>query len=122
MERVDDVLSQMGLLECSNHIIGDKAQTMGISGGQAKRLSVAAEILSIVIGLIFLQLDYNQTSIQNITGCLFFVMAAVSNDSFFPVVQLVPKEWPIVLREHFNGMYRIDVYFIAKWMTEDLTR
>lgn len=29
-------------------------------------------------------------------------------------VQVVTTELPIFLREHFNGMYRTDVYFLCK--------
>ena len=34
------------------------------------------------------------------------------------VVNVFCMEMPIFLREHFNGMYRADVYFLAKQLTE----
>ena len=37
-------------------------------------------------------------------------------DSIF--VQIYTKELPILLREHFNGMYRIDVYYLSKQIAE----
>jgi hypothetical protein len=33
-------------------------------------------------------------------------------------VQVFCAEMPIFLREHFNGMYRVDVYFLCKTLAE----
>ena len=38
--------------------------------------------------------------------------------NMFPVVNVICMELPIFLREHFNGMYRADVYFITKQLAE----
>jgi ATP-binding cassette subfamily G (WHITE) protein 2 len=43
--RIEEVLRQLGLIECRNVIIGDH-MTRGISGGQRKRVAVAIELLT----------------------------------------------------------------------------
>ena len=44
--RVEDVMVQMGLKKCENVLIGVAEKIKGISGGEAKRLAFATEILS----------------------------------------------------------------------------
>lgn len=34
------------------------------------------------------------------------------------IVQVFCSEMPVFLREHFNGMYRVDVYFLCKTLAE----
>ncbi|CAG0919856.1 unnamed protein product, partial [Notodromas monacha] len=36
----------------------------------------------------------------------------------FAVINVFCQELPIFLREHFNGMYRVDVYFLSKMLAE----
>jgi hypothetical protein len=36
----------------------------------------------------------------------------------FAVVNVICLELPIFMREHYNGMYRVDVYFLAKQLAE----
>ena len=38
--------------------------------------------------------------------------------NMFAVINVICMELPIFLREHFNGMYRTDVYFITKQLAE----
>lgn len=45
------------------------------------------------------------------------------NYSLFPIriylnLKVFCQELPIFLREHFNGMYRVDVYFLSKTLAE----
>lgn len=44
LQRVDDVLKELGLTECAKSRIGDPATGKGISGGQSRRLSFASEV------------------------------------------------------------------------------
>jgi len=44
-ERVEVVMRQMGLKKCENVRIGEPGRTKGISGGEAKRLAFATEII-----------------------------------------------------------------------------
>ncbi|CAG0879460.1 unnamed protein product, partial [Darwinula stevensoni] len=45
MKRVEDIIIEMGLSNCSGTIIGIPGRIKGISGGELKRLSIASEIL-----------------------------------------------------------------------------
>jgi ABC-type multidrug transport system ATPase subunit len=45
MQRVDEVLQELGLAKCANTVIGDPARgDKGISGGERKRLAFASEV------------------------------------------------------------------------------
>ena len=45
LRRIDDVITQMGLLHARNTIVGSPLKK-GLSGGERKRLSVAVELLT----------------------------------------------------------------------------
>ncbi|XP_077978606.1 protein white-like [Glandiceps talaboti] len=75
-------------------------------------------IIALIIGLVFLQQPLDQDSIQNINGCLFLFVTNMTFANLFAVIQVFPLELPVFLREHFNGMYRTDVYFICKNLVE----
>lgn len=45
-QRVKEVMNQLGLMKCSNTIIGVPGRIKGISGGENKRLSFASEIIT----------------------------------------------------------------------------
>ncbi|XP_070547905.1 protein white-like [Ptychodera flava] len=45
-ERVEEVIGELGLTECASTRIGEAGTANGISGGERKRLSLAAEILT----------------------------------------------------------------------------
>lgn len=34
------------------------------------------------------------------------------------LLQTFPPEYPVFLREHYDGMYRVDIYFLCKTMAE----
>jgi ATP-binding cassette, subfamily G (WHITE), eye pigment precursor transporter len=38
--------------------------------------------------------------------------------NLFAVINVFTQELPIFLREHFNGMYRVDVYYICKVLVD----
>lgn len=45
MERVAEVLQELGLGKCANTVIGDPSKGVkGISGGERKRLAFASEV------------------------------------------------------------------------------
>jgi len=46
MQRVEDVIAELGLTKCADNIIGDPGRLKGISGGEMRRLSFASEILT----------------------------------------------------------------------------
>ncbi|KAK7066131.1 ATPase activity protein [Halocaridina rubra] len=71
-------------------------------------------LIGLLIGLIYLDQEYDQDGIQNMNGAMFILITQTSFSNVFGVVNTFCNELPIFLREHFNGMYRVDVYYLAK--------
>ena len=46
MERIDEVVQELGMTDCLNTIIGIAGRIKGLSGGEKKRLSLASEVLT----------------------------------------------------------------------------
>jgi ABC-type multidrug transport system ATPase subunit len=44
LERVDEVIQELGLQKCQDNIIGNPGRIKGISGGEMRRLSFASEV------------------------------------------------------------------------------
>jgi len=56
--------------------------------------------------------------IMNINGVLFLLITNMTFSNMFAVINVFCLELPIFLREHFNGMYRTDTYFICRQLAE----
>ena len=48
LERVEQVLHEMGLKKCEGTVIGIPGKIKGISGGEKKRLSFASEVNELI--------------------------------------------------------------------------
>ncbi|GAB9477129.1 Atp-binding protein [Globisporangium polare] len=74
--------------------------------------------MSVIMGLIYLQLDLSQRGIQNIVGALFFLVVnhvfSVANPAFIAV----PLELPLVIREYQAGLYHLISWYISKNVSE----
>ena len=75
-------------------------------------------VMSLLVGIIFSGQEVNQDGVQNLNGALFMIMTNITMQNTFGVIDVFCLELPIFLREHFNGMYRTDVYFLAKMIAE----
>ncbi|XP_060607955.1 protein white-like [Ruditapes philippinarum] len=75
-------------------------------------------LLSIVLGLIYLQLDVDQRGVMDINGVLFLMITNMTFTNVFGVLNSFPLETPIFLREYGVGLYRVDVYFLSKCLAE----
>ena len=71
-----------------------------------------------LIGLIYFGQSADQAGVVNINGVLFFFITNVTFSNVFAVINVFCMELPLLLREHHNGMYRTDVYFLTKQMAE----
>ena len=75
-------------------------------------------IIALIIGLIYFQQNYNQKGVQNINGALFLFLTQMTFSNLYGVLNSFPLELPIFFREHHNGMYRVDSYFLCKNLAE----
>jgi len=70
--------------------------------------------IAILIALIYQGQTYEYKNISNIQGALFVFLTNMTFQNVFGTINVIAGELPIFLREHFNGMYRTDVYFLSK--------
>ena len=75
-------------------------------------------VLSLIVGLIYFQLDLDQTGVQNFSGALFFITVNRLFMDASPEFMLFPLELPIVLREHRSGLYYSGSWFLSKNLSE----
>lgn len=73
---------------------------------------------SLLIGGIYSNIGYDQKSIHNRTGLLFFVAINSAFNSVFSVLNTFPKEKNIVNRERSMGAYDTLSYFTSKVFVE----
>lgn len=75
-------------------------------------------VIAILLGLIYLRTDVNQTGVMNFNGVLFLLIMNMVMTNVFAVANTFPIELPIFLREYGIGLYRVDVYFFSKMFAE----
>ncbi|KAL0130712.1 hypothetical protein PUN28_002381 [Cardiocondyla obscurior] len=75
-------------------------------------------MVSLLIGVIYFGQQIDQDGVMNINGALFIFLTNMTFQNVFAVINVFCAELPIFLREHKNGMYRTDVYFICKTLAE----
>ena len=73
---------------------------------------------ALIIGGIYSNIGYNQLSIQNRNGFLFFVCINIAFSGLIGVLNTFPKEKNIVNRERSNRAYDTISYFTAKFIIE----
>lgn len=71
-------------------------------------------VLSVLVGLVFLQLGLDQSGITNRLSVVFLVMMNECFSLLFAEIQLFPAELPIIYNEVASGLYRVDAYYLAK--------
>lgn len=75
-------------------------------------------VISLLVGVIYLDQEMTQDGVDNINGAIFLILTQISFSNTMGVVNAFCVELPIFLREHFNGMYRTDVYYLSKNVAE----
>ncbi|CAL4155083.1 unnamed protein product [Meganyctiphanes norvegica] len=82
--------------------------------------TVGFVFFSILFGLIFLdaQSGSDYASVMNISGVLFIFVTNMTFSNMFPVVTVFSGVFPLFLKEHWNGMYRADVFFLTRNIVE----
>ncbi|XP_078047222.1 protein white isoform X1 [Augochlora pura] len=75
-------------------------------------------MVSFLIGIIYFGQRLDQDGVMNVNGALFIFLTNMTFQNVFAVINVFCAELPIFLREHRNGMYRTDVYFLCKTLAE----
>ncbi|KAK0174891.1 hypothetical protein PV327_010606 [Microctonus hyperodae] len=75
-------------------------------------------MVSLLIGVIYYGQRLDQDGVMNINGALFIFLTNMTFQNVFAVISVFCAELPIFLREHRNGMYRTEIYFICKTLAE----
>ncbi|KAK7066126.1 ATPase activity protein [Halocaridina rubra] len=75
-------------------------------------------VTGLLVGLIYMGQELTNDGVNNINGAIFIMLSQNSFGFTFSVLQTFCVTLPIFLREHFSGMYRTDVYYIAKSVAE----
>ncbi|GIY38002.1 protein white [Caerostris extrusa] len=79
---------------------------------------IQSVVIALLLGLVFYNQTYNQEGIMNINGAIFIILMNNSFSNMFSVINAFTVEQHIFLREHWNGMYRTDIYFWCKTIAE----
>ncbi|XP_050304753.1 protein white [Anthonomus grandis grandis] len=75
-------------------------------------------LVSLILGAIYYGQVINEDGVMNINGALFIFLTNMTFQNVFAVITVFSSELPIFLREHKNGMYRTDVYFLGKTIAD----
>lgn len=79
--------------------------------------------VALLLGIVYWsqpneQGQYDQKAIMNINGAIFILIINLTFMNIFSVVNTFCSELSIFLREHNDGMYRVDTYFLSKQAAE----
>eukprot|EP00761_Pharyngomonas_kirbyi_P004435 gb/GECH01004440.1/.p1 GENE.gb/GECH01004440.1/~~gb/GECH01004440.1/.p1 ORF type:complete len:738 (+),score=196.21 gb/GECH01004440.1/:1-2214(+) len=75
-------------------------------------------VMSILVGLIYLQVDDGQASIQDRQGCLFFILLNNAFSSIQGVLSTFQTEKGVFLKERGSSVYSVSSYFIGRNLAE----
>lgn len=75
-------------------------------------------MVSLFIGALYFGQTLTESGVMNINGALFIFLTNMTFQNVFAVINVFSSELQIFLREHRNGMYRTDVYFLCKTIAE----
>ncbi|BET03387.1 ATP-Hypothetical protein cassette sub-family G (WHITE) member 2 [Nesidiocoris tenuis] len=75
-------------------------------------------LVALVFGALYWNQGNDQDSVLNINGAIFISVMNLCLNNVFSVIHVFIEELPVFLREHYNGMYRVDAYFLSKTLVE----
>jgi hypothetical protein len=74
--------------------------------------------MAILVGLIYLRMDNDQTSSQDRQGSLFFVVVDAIMSTTMGVLSIFASEKQVFNREYGAGLYGLPAYFISRNLVE----
>eukprot|EP00004_Rigifila_ramosa_P016494 TRINITY_DN391_c0_g2_i14.p1 TRINITY_DN391_c0_g2~~TRINITY_DN391_c0_g2_i14.p1 ORF type:complete len:880 (-),score=170.19 TRINITY_DN391_c0_g2_i14:186-2729(-) len=87
---------------------------------EAKARLAQCLVLGVMIGILFMQLDYSQEAVQSRTGLIIICGLAVLVTTAVSVVMIFPSERAIILRERHSGVYSVEAYALSKMVVDTL--
>eukprot|EP00092_Neocalanus_flemingeri_P039888 GFUD01043444.1.p1 GENE.GFUD01043444.1~~GFUD01043444.1.p1 ORF type:complete len:655 (-),score=143.96 GFUD01043444.1:27-1697(-) len=75
-------------------------------------------VIALILGTVYFGQELTSDGVMSINGAIFLFITNTTFSNMFAVINVICMELPIFLREHFNGMYRTDVYFLTKQLAE----
>ncbi|KAJ3643839.1 hypothetical protein Zmor_026525 [Zophobas morio] len=75
-------------------------------------------IIALLIGAIYYDQKLDLDGVMNINGVIFVLLTNMTFQNIFAVINVFCAELQVFLREHRNGMYRTDIYFLCKTIAE----
>ncbi|XP_042868328.1 protein white-like isoform X2 [Penaeus japonicus] len=74
--------------------------------------------IAILVGVMYNRQQMDEVGVFNINGALFLLLTNMTFQNCSAVINTFCSQKHLFLREHYNGMYRTDVYFLAKNLVE----
>ncbi|KAK9888643.1 hypothetical protein WA026_000870 [Henosepilachna vigintioctopunctata] len=74
--------------------------------------------ITIFISVIYYHQKLDTFGVQNICGVLYLFLVFLNSKNLSGVILSFCTELPLFLREHKNGLYRTDVYFLSKCLVD----
>lgn len=74
-------------------------------------------VMSLLVGLVYLQLGHHQVNIGDRIGALFFVGIGQIMSALNGVLLTFPLERALLVREYSNGMYSVPSYYLGKMVS-----
>ncbi|KAF0688348.1 Aste57867_20028 [Aphanomyces stellatus] len=106
------VVGQLAVL-CQRNVKRLVRDTLGFKARLGQTL-----FISLMVGLIYLQLTLDQPGIQSYSGALFFMVVNQFFSNATPEFGAVPAELPLMIREYQGGLYHAWVWYVAKNVSE----
>ncbi|KAG1683444.1 Protein white [Nymphon striatum] len=76
--------------------------------------SIVPKVVAVIVGLCFIGIKVDQHGITASVGALFLFVTENTFPALYGVIQIFPSEFPLVLRENKDGLYRVDAYYFSK--------
>lgn len=73
-------------------------------------------VIAMILGAVCFGQEHSEQGVMSINGAIFLMISFLSLPNCLALIDVFSAELPIFLREHSNGMYRTDVYFLTKTM------
>ncbi|KAL3664394.1 hypothetical protein V7S43_010717 [Phytophthora oleae] len=117
-EKMDFEDSRASLWE-QIHVLATRNALRLLRDKTALRLqSVQTLVTTVLVGIIFFQLELDQQGVSNFSGAFFYIVTEQVYGASMPAIMSVPMELPIVYREYDIGLYSVASWYAAKNLCE----